>query len=281
MLDKAGAGPGGATLERHRASTRQKLVVVAILTIFLAGMFALSQFVAGVWERPSPPHHTPRAGDRGQVDMWGDAASEDESNATAAKQELDRLTHNQSASLISIIEDKLKHDIRNAHAPAAKCAKGQMLDCGNQCVPRSWVGDKYCDDPDPSGKFSLHCAAAKWDGGDCSLKRCQYPRSCGMAIVRVNQVCTHDEMAEEVQQLFSGKRIKQQCVKDCQDLVTRMYRTCQTGVAKCWNHDIAGITKKVKKLGCKPGTKTVAGEPTLDELIGKKGLHRTIFHMFG
>ena len=158
-------------------------MVVAILTIFLAGMFALSQFVAGVWERPSPPHHTPRAGDRGQVDMWGDAASEDASNATAAKQELDRLTHNQSASLISIIEDKLKHDIRNgkadararahvpvyvfvcwrwcachparllkvrnlcstAHAPAAKCAKGQMLDCGNQCVPRSWVGDKYCE----------------------------------------------------------------------------------------------------------------------------------------
>ena len=171
--------------------------------------------------------------------------------------------------------------------------------------------------------------------------------------------CCRVVAQEEVQQLFSGKRIKQQCVKDCQDLVTRMYRTCQTGVAKCWNHDIAGITKKVKKLGadlaltqkqtalavavavavlavavsvrsgvwhegpgnrnaphthttffrqaagrqqaggrqggeglrvqramprgagCKPGTKTVAGEPTLDELIGKKGLHRTIFHMFG
>ena len=111
---------------------RQKLVVVAILTIFLAGMFALSQFVAGVWERPSPPHHTPRAGDRGQVDMWGDAASEDASNATAAKQELDRLTHNQSASLISIIEDKLKHDIRNGKADARARARTYL--CTSLCA---------------------------------------------------------------------------------------------------------------------------------------------------
>jgi agmatine deiminase len=79
-------------------------------------------------------------------------------------------SHNGTA--INFSCEEFSYDRGDCQPAGQSCASNEMLDCRNQCAPKAWLGDGYCDAGnyvyEATGQaIYLNCSAFQNDGGDC------------------------------------------------------------------------------------------------------------------